>query len=170
MRRTARLARRNAHWARFLRPAFVAVRWSRGSDDPGCDGVNLTMTDLLVSAAKRLGIPTETSAGPGGGSPPSFSIWARWPRHPQEIAQDVLNHVIRSDANASLTPVGGTPLWRARHGHWTHIGRFEDAVAHLATHVASRHERNVAGRPDVAPVAAAKSTPRSSTVSPDSRG
>jgi hypothetical protein len=93
------------------------------------------MTELLLSAAKRLGVPTETSAGPGG-SPPTFSIWARWPRHPYEIAQDVLNCVIRAEVDASVTPVGGTPLWRARHGRWTHIGRFEDAVAHLASHVA----------------------------------
>jgi hypothetical protein len=93
------------------------------------------MTDLLLSAAKRLGVPTETSAGPGG-SPPSFSIWARWPRHPYEIAQDVLNEVIRTEVQANVTPVGGTPLWRARHGRWTHIGRFEDTVAHLASRVA----------------------------------
>lgn len=92
------------------------------------------MTDLLLSAAKRLGVPTETSAGPGG-SPPAFSIWARWPRHPYEIAQDVLNAVIRTEVDASVAPLGGTPLWRARHGRWTHIGRFEDAVAHLASHV-----------------------------------
>jgi hypothetical protein len=93
------------------------------------------MTDLLLTAAKRLGVPTETSVGPGGG-PVTFSIWARWPRHPYEIAQDVLNAVIRTEVDASVTPVGGTPLWRARHGRWTHIGRFEDAVAHLASHVA----------------------------------
>ena len=93
------------------------------------------MTDLLLSAARRLGVPTETSAGPGG-SPPTFSIWARWPRHPYEIAQDVLNAVMRADLDATVTPIGGTPLWRARHGRWTHIGRFEDAVAHLASHVA----------------------------------
>jgi hypothetical protein len=92
------------------------------------------MTDLLLSAAKRLGVPTETSAGPGG--PPSFSIWARWPRHPCEIAQDVLNAVTRIEPDASVTALGGTPLWRARRGRWTHIGRFEDAVAHLANHVA----------------------------------
>jgi hypothetical protein len=91
------------------------------------------MTDLLLSAAKRLGVPTETNAGPGG--PPVFSIWARWPRHPCEIAQDVLNAVSRTEADVSVTPLGGTPLWRARHGRWTHIGRFEDAVAHLASHV-----------------------------------
>jgi hypothetical protein len=93
------------------------------------------MTDLLLSAAKRLGIPTDTSAGPGG-SQPSLSVWAHWPRHPYEIAQDVLNAVVRTDVEASVTPLGGTPLWRARHGRWTHIGRFEDAVAHLASHVA----------------------------------
>ena len=92
------------------------------------------MTDLLVSAAKRLGVPVESSAGPGG-SPPSLSVWARWPRHPYEIAQDVLNQIIRTELDASVTPLGGTPLWRARHGRWTHIGRFEDAVAHLASHV-----------------------------------
>ena len=100
------------------------------------------MTDLLLSAAKRLAVPTETSAGPGG-SPPTFSIWARWPRHPYEIAQDVLNAVIRTEVDASVTPVGGTPLWRARHGRWTHIGRFEDAVAHLASHVAERPKTDV---------------------------
>lgn len=93
------------------------------------------MTDLLLNAARRLGIPTEVSAGPNGGSP-VFSVWARWPRHPHEIAQDVLNAIIRTEVGASVTPVGGSPLWRARHGHWTHIGRFEDAVAHLACHVA----------------------------------
>jgi hypothetical protein len=93
------------------------------------------MTDLLLTAARRLGIPTEVSAGPSGGSP-VFSVWARWPRHPHEIAQDVLNQIIRTEVDASVTPVGGSPLWRARHGHWTHIGRFEDAVAHLAEHVA----------------------------------
>jgi hypothetical protein len=95
------------------------------------------MTDLLLSAAKRLGVPTETSAGPGGSTPPTFSIWARWPRHPREIAQDVLNVVLRDEVEVSVTPVGGTPLWRARHRGWTHIGRFEDAVAHLASHVAA---------------------------------
>jgi hypothetical protein len=92
------------------------------------------MTDLLLSAARRLGVPTETSAGPGG-RPPALSVWASWPRHPYEIAQDVLNAIVRSDVDATVTPLGGTPLWRARHGRWTHIGRFEDAVAHLASHV-----------------------------------
>jgi len=92
------------------------------------------MTDLLLSAAKRLGVPTETNAGPS--APPSFSIWARWPRHPCEIAQDVLNAILRTEPDASVKPLGGTPLWRARFGSWTHIGRFEDAVAHLASYVA----------------------------------
>lgn len=116
------------------------------------------MTDLLISAAKRLGIPTETSAGPGG-SPPSLSIWARWPRHPQEIAQDVLNHIIQAETGVSLTPVGGTPLWRARSGEWTHIGRFEDAVAHLASHVATNRDVDRDGSASVHP-----------TVSPAARG
>ncbi len=109
------------------------------------------MTDLLLSAAKRLGVPTETNAGPGG--PPAFSIWARWPRHPCEIAQDVLNAVTGTEADVSVTPIGGTPLWRARHGRWTHIGRFEDAVAHLATHVAETP------RVEAAPVEAPQPSP-----------
>jgi hypothetical protein len=98
------------------------------------------MTELLLTAARRLGIPTEVSAGPRGGSP-VFSVWARWPRHPHEIAQDVLNQIIRTEVEATVTPVGGSPLWRARHRDWTHIGRFEDAVANLAEHVAgTSHE------------------------------
>ena len=91
------------------------------------------MTELLMDAARRMGVPTDVSAGPGNGLR-GLSIWARWPRHPHEVAQDVLNQVTRSDDAASVTPLGGTPLWRARHGDWTHIGRFEDAVAHLALH------------------------------------
>jgi hypothetical protein len=107
------------------------------------------MTDLLISAAKRLGVPTEVSAGPGGRAA-SFSIWARWPRHPYEIAQDVLNEIIRTEVEATVSPVGGTPLWRAKHGRWTHIGRFEDAVAHLASHVAEapRHNGSAMGPAD----------------------
>jgi len=92
------------------------------------------MTDLLLNAARRLGVPTDTSAGPGRGLP-GLSIWARWPRHPHEVAQDVLNQLSQEEADATVTPLGGTPLWRARHGEWTHIGRFEDAVAQLALHV-----------------------------------
>jgi hypothetical protein len=92
------------------------------------------MTDLLMSAARALGLPTHVSAGPGDGLP-GTRIWARWPRHPHEIAQDVLNHLIEAGHDVSVTPLAGTPLWRARHGSWMHIGRFEDAVAQLAQHV-----------------------------------
>jgi hypothetical protein len=92
------------------------------------------MTDLLLSAARRLGVPTDVSAGPGHG-PPGLSIWARWPRHPHDVAQDVLNQLTRAARDATVSPLGGTPLWRARHGEWTHIGRFEEAVAQLALHV-----------------------------------
>ena len=92
------------------------------------------MTDLLLDAARRFGVPTDVSAGPGNGLP-GLSIWARWPRHPQEVAQDLLNHLTQADYAASVSPLAGTPLWRARCGEWTHIGRFEDAVAHLAQHV-----------------------------------
>jgi hypothetical protein len=92
------------------------------------------MTDLLLNAARRLGVPTDVSAGPGRG-PAGLSIWARWPRHPHEVAQDVLNQLTQEEADATVSPLGGTPLWRARHGDWTHIGRFEEAVAQLALHV-----------------------------------
>jgi hypothetical protein len=92
------------------------------------------MTDLLLNAARRLGVSTYLSAGPGNGLP-GLSIWARWPRHPHEVAQEVLNHLTQVDNAASVSPLGGTPLWRARCGEWTHIGRFEDAVAHLAQHI-----------------------------------
>jgi hypothetical protein len=119
------------------------------------------MTDLLLSAAKRLGVPTEISAGPGG-SAQSFSIWARWPRHPYEIAQDVLNQVIRTEVDASVTPVGGTPLWRARHGRWTHIGRFEDAVAHLASHIVDSPKASAP-----ATESAGKNNPRSGRAAAD---
>lgn len=95
------------------------------------------MTDLLLNAARRLGVPTDVSAGPGSGLP-GLSIWARWPRHPHEVAQDVLNELTRAEEGATVTPLGGTPLWRARHGDWTHIGRFEEAVAQLALHLAEQ--------------------------------
>jgi hypothetical protein len=94
------------------------------------------MSDLLLNAARRLGVPTDVSAGPGGR--PGLSVWARWPRHPHDVAQDVLNQLTRVDEHATVSPLGGTPLWRARHGEWTHIGRFEEAVAQLALHVSER--------------------------------
>src|SRR5690349_17458107 len=97
------------------------------------------MTELLLNAARRLGVPTDISAGPGNGLP-GLSIWARWPRHPHEVAQDVLNQLTREERDATVSPLRGTPLWRARHGEWTHIGRFEDAVAELALHV-TEHAR-----------------------------
>ncbi len=103
------------------------------------------MTDLLLNAARRLGVPTDISAGPGNGLP-GLSIWARWPRHPYEVAQDVLNQLTRDERDATVSPLGGTPLWRAKHGDWTHIGRFEDAVAQLALHVAEQpRSRRAAG-------------------------
>src|SRR5262245_37710674 len=92
------------------------------------------MTDLLLSAARRLGVATDHSAGPGQGLP-GLSIWATWPRHPQDVAQDVLNQLVESRDDATVVPIGGTPLWRAQHGEWTHIGRFEEVVAQLALHV-----------------------------------
>jgi hypothetical protein len=97
------------------------------------------MSDLLLNAARRLGVRTDVSAGPGNGLP-GLSIWARWPRHPHEVAQDVLNQVTQIEQDATVRPLSGTPLWRARHRQWTHIGRFEDAVAHLADHVADPHQ------------------------------
>lgn len=103
------------------------------------------MTDLLMDAARRMGVPTDVSAGPGNG-PRGLSIWARWPRHPHEVAQEVLNHLTQSDADSSVTPLGGTPLWRARRGEWTYIGRFEEAVAQLALHVSETPRLYARGR------------------------
>lgn len=103
------------------------------------------MSDLLLDAARRLGVPTEVSAGPGGGVP-GHNIWARWPRHPHEVAQDLLNQLSRTDEAVSVSPLGGTPLWRARCGAWTHIGRFEDAVANLALHVTEQPPVRPRGR------------------------
>lgn len=100
------------------------------------------MTDLLLTAARRLGVPTDVSAGPGRGLS-GLSIWARWPRHPHDVAQDVLNQLAQDESDATVSPLGGTPLWRARHGDWTHIGRFEDAVAQLALHVAEQPRSRV---------------------------
>jgi hypothetical protein len=92
-------------------------------------------TDLLLDAARELGVPTEVSAGPGEGAS-GLQIWARWPRHRLEVAQDMLNRLsARTEGQAKLTPLPATPLWRARQGRWTYIGRFEDAVAQLAMHV-----------------------------------
>lgn len=91
------------------------------------------MTDPLLTAAKHLGVPTDMSAGPGG-AVAGMHIWARWPRHRLEVAQDVLNR-LGSYGEARVTPIGSTPLWRAQRGEWTYIGRFEDAVTQLAMHV-----------------------------------
>jgi hypothetical protein len=91
------------------------------------------MTDPLLTAAQRLGVPTDMSAGPGA-AVAGMAIWARWPRHRLEVAQDVLNQ-LSSDGEARVTPLGATPLWRAQRGDWTYIGRFEDAVTELANHV-----------------------------------
>jgi hypothetical protein len=95
------------------------------------------MTDPLLSVAKRLGVPTDMSAGPGA-TVAGVNIWARWPRHRLEVAQDVLNQ-LSEDGEARVTPIGASPLWRAQRGDWTYIGRFEDAVTHLAEHVT--HQR-----------------------------
>jgi hypothetical protein len=92
------------------------------------------MTDLLTYAARRLGVSTDVSAGPGQGLP-GLSIWARWPRDPRDVAQDVLNQLTQADQDVTVRPLSGTPLWRAQYGQWTHIGRFEEAVAQLALHV-----------------------------------
>lgn len=118
------------------------------------------MSDLLSTAARQLGIPTETGADAGSG-PATPGPQPHWPRHPYEIAQDVLNHLIRSETNASVTPLGGTPLWRARLGEWTHIGRFEEAVAHLASHCL---QASVVDVPTLAPAERQHARPLSSNA------
>jgi hypothetical protein len=134
---TSRAANVDEAWARGLRT--VDARRSGEHETLECH-----MTDLLLNAARSLGVPTDISAGPGRGLP-GLSIWARWPRPPHEVAQDVLNQLTQEEIHATVSPLGGTPLWRARLGDWTHIGRFEEAVAQLALHVAEQ-PRAVRGR------------------------
>lgn len=98
----------------------------------------LEMTDLLIVAAHRLGIPTDVSAGPGEGFPGS-PIWARWPRDRRIIAHELLQRVLTLDADATLTPAGASDKWCARCGEWSYTGRFEDAVARLAMRVTGPH-------------------------------
>ncbi|MDB6090591.1 MAG: hypothetical protein JWN85_3375 [Gammaproteobacteria bacterium] len=92
------------------------------------------MQDPLIDAARRLGVPTHTSAGPEPGSM-SGQLWATWPRDRLEIAHDALAKVVRFDRAARVEPCGEGNLWRASAGSWSYESDFVDAVATLALRV-----------------------------------
>ena len=94
------------------------------------------MTDPLTCAARRLGIPTHRSAGPG--HYPYGQIWATWPRHQLEVAHDVLDEVRVLEREAAVVPDHGSGKWRAHFRDWSYVGTFTDAVGMLALRVARR--------------------------------
>lgn len=97
------------------------------------------MDDPLIAAAKRFGIATHASAGPGR-APAGTPIWASWPRPRMDIAHDALDEVVERDHAAGVVPAGHPNLWRAYCAGWSYEGEFVDAVANLALHV-DRRER-----------------------------
>jgi hypothetical protein len=104
--------------------------------------------DPLMTAAKCLGVPVHTSAGPGQG-PSGAQIWARWPRSRLDIAHDALALVTRQDRDAGVAPAGSTNVWRAYAKDWSYEGDFVDAVASLALHVTSSEETGQWSRPAI---------------------
>ena len=92
------------------------------------------MDDALIAAAKRLGVPTHASAGPGK-PPQGANIWASWPRPRIDIAHDALDELIELDHTAGVVPAGHSHRWRAYAAGWTYEGEFVEAVAQLAQHV-----------------------------------
>jgi uncharacterized cupin superfamily protein len=95
--------------------------------------------DPLIVAAERLGVPVNSSAGPGESE---VQIWAHWPRDRLEIAHDTLERVLEIDEAADVALDGESGIWRARCGTWTFTGPFDEAVAMVALHVTAdeRHE------------------------------
>ena len=102
------------------------------------------MDDPLIMAAKRMGIATHTSAGPGQG-PAGESIWARWPRPRMDIAHEALERTLERDGSAGVAPCGHPNRWRAYSEGWSYEGEFVEAVATLALHVSD--ERKSRRRP-----------------------
>lgn len=90
--------------------------------------------DPLAEAARRLGVPTDASAGPGAGLP-ERSIWARWPRDRRKVAEDTLARLLQLEPDAGIASAGPGGLWRAHCGRWSYTAPFEKAVAALALHV-----------------------------------
>lgn len=94
------------------------------------------MGDSLLTAAQRLGIAIEHSAGPGG--LPSAEIWSCWPRHRLEVAHEVLDRVMALRTNVGVVPVGPEDRWCSYAEAWNFTGGFEEAVAALAMNVLAR--------------------------------
>ena len=96
------------------------------------------MHDALIDAARRLGVPTHTSAGPEPGEL-SGQLWATWPRDRLKIAHEALARVVRYDRQARVEPCGNGTVWRASASGWSYEGGFVDAVATLALRVSEAH-------------------------------
>jgi hypothetical protein len=96
------------------------------------------MTDSLLAAAERLGVPTEESAGPE--TMPGGRLWARWPRHRLEVAHDVLNRIMSLHADAVMARNGSSNGWRAWSGDWFYEGEFDDTVGALGLHLTDDSE------------------------------
>jgi hypothetical protein len=92
------------------------------------------MDDPLITAARRMGIATHTSAGPGQG-PAGRRIWASWPRPRADIAHEALKQAIECDRTAGVMRCGGANRWRAYSEGWSYEGEFIEAVASLALRV-----------------------------------
>ncbi|TLY63489.1 MAG: hypothetical protein E6K52_03805 [Gammaproteobacteria bacterium] len=102
---------------------------------PADNSFDLIGTIPLIAAARRFGIPTHVSEGPGQGSS-GRQVWTCWPRSRMEIAHDALAQVIHCDCEAGVTSAGRANVWRAFTSGWSYEGDFVDAVAALALHVA----------------------------------
>jgi hypothetical protein len=102
------------------------------------------MTDLLLTAAERLGVPVDASAGPE--SMPGENLWTRWPRHRLEVAHDVLNCIMSLHADVVVARNGSPQGWRAWVGDWFYEGSFEDTVGALGMHLTDDRQRAGRGR------------------------
>ena len=91
------------------------------------------MTDSLISAAERFGVPTDESAGPE--SMPGSHLWTRWPRHRLEVAHDVLDKIMSLHEDAVVARNEHSSEWRAWSGDWFMEGRFEDVVGALGVYL-----------------------------------
>jgi hypothetical protein len=93
----------------------------------------VVMTDSLVVAAERLGVPTDQSAGPE--TMPGSQLWQRWPRHRLELAHDVLEKIMSLHEDAVVVRHERSNEWRAWVGDWFSEGSFDDVVGALGLHL-----------------------------------
>lgn len=91
------------------------------------------MTDSLVAAAERFGVPTDESAGPG--CMPGSQLWSRWPRHRLEVAHDVLDKIMALHEDAVVARNQHSSDWRAWSGDWVCEGRFDEVVGALGVYL-----------------------------------